>query len=89
VSTIVAYSLLLAVCCGPLLLWLGRDAPFGHDVVEAALTINPVAAALSVIRLRGFTDYELIPGNWWFLSLGSLVSLAVLFHQTYRVSRPQ
>ncbi len=89
VSTIVAYSLLLTVCLGPLLLWLGRDAPFGHDVVEAALTINPVAAALSVIRLRGFTDYELIPGNWWFLGIGALVSLAVLCFQTYRVSRPQ
>jgi ABC-type transport system involved in multi-copper enzyme maturation permease subunit len=89
VSTIVAYSVLLTVCCGPLLLWLGRDAPFGHDIVEAALTINPVAAALSVVRLRGFTDYELIPGNWWFLGIGSLVSLAALICQTYRVSRPQ
>jgi ABC-type transport system involved in multi-copper enzyme maturation permease subunit len=89
VSTIVAYSVLLSVCCGPLLLWLGRDAPFGHDVVEAALTVNPVAAALSVIRLRGFTDYELIPGNWWFLGIASLVSLVLLIVQTYRVSRPQ
>jgi ABC-type transport system involved in multi-copper enzyme maturation permease subunit len=89
VSTVAAYCTLLAICCGPLLLWLGRDAPFGHDLVESALTINPIAAALSVIRVRGFTTYELLPANWWFLGAASLASLVLLLIQTYRVSRPQ
>jgi hypothetical protein len=71
------------------LIWLGRDAPFGHDTVEAALTLNPVAAALSVIRMPGFQDYELIPGNWWFLGVASIGSFGVLLLQTYRISRPQ
>ena len=88
-ATAASYAALLAVCGAPLLVWLGRDAPFGHDTVERALLINPVAAALSVIRLSGFRDYQLIPGNWWFLGIGSAVCLLVLVVQTRRISRPQ
>lgn len=88
-ATAAAYAALLLVCGAPLLVWLGRDAPFGHDTVEAALMINPVAAALSVIRLAGFRDYQLIPGNWWFLGIASAVSLFILIAQTRRISRPR
>ena len=88
-ATAAAYAVLLAVCGAPLLVWLGRDAPFGHDVVEAALTINPIAAALSVIRLPGFRDYDLIPANWWFLGIGSAIGLAALLWQTRRLAQPQ
>ena len=88
-STAAAYAALLLVCGAPLLVWLGRDAPFGHDTVERALLINPVAAAFSVIRLTGFRDYELLPGNWWFLGITSAVCLVVLLAQTHRISRPQ
>lgn len=88
-ATAASYATLLAVCGAPLLIWLGRDAPFGHDTVEQALLINPVAAALSVIRLPGFRDYDLIPGNWWFLGIASAVSLLVLLVQAHRISRPQ
>lgn len=88
-ATAVSYGALLAVCGAPLLIWLGRDAPFGHDTVENALLINPVAAALSVIRLSGFRDYQLIPGNWWFLGISSAICLVVLLGQTHRISRPQ
>ena len=88
-ATAASYAALLAVCGAPLLVWLGRDAPFGHDAVENALLINPIAAALSVIRLSGFRDYQLIPGNWWFLGISSAVSLLVLVVQTRRISRPQ
>ena len=88
-ATAASYAALLAVCGAPLLVWLGRDAPFGHDTVERALLINPVAAALSVIRVSGFRDYQLIPGNWWFLGIGSAVCLLVLVIQTRRISRPQ
>jgi len=88
-ATAAAYLLLLGVCGAPLLVWLGRDAPFGHDVVEAALTINPIAAAMNVIRLPGFRDYELIPANWWFLGIGSAAALGALFWQTRRLTEPQ
>jgi ABC-type transport system involved in multi-copper enzyme maturation permease subunit len=88
-ATAAAYSALLFVCGAPLLVWMGRDAPFGHDTVERALVINPVAAALSVIRLQGFTDYNLIPGNWWFLGFTSAICAIILLAQTHRISRPQ
>lgn len=88
-ATAAAYAALLFVCGAPLLVWLGRDAPFGHDTVERALIINPVAAALSVIRLQGFTDYNLIPGNWWFLGFTSAICAVILLAQTHRISRPQ
>lgn len=88
-ATAAAYALLFAICGGPLLVWLGRDAPFGHDVVEATLAINPIAAALTVIRLPGFRDYDLIPANWWFLGIGSAFALVVLLGQARRLSEPQ
>ncbi|MEI8016992.1 MAG: ABC transporter permease [Schlesneria sp.] len=88
-ATAAAYGALLSICALPLLIWLGRDAPFGHKTVEAALSVNPIAAALSVIRMPGFQDYSLIPANWWFLGIGSIISLLVLLTQTYRISRPQ
>lgn len=88
-ATAAAYAALLFVCGAPLLVWMGRDAPFGHDTVEAALMINPIAAALSVIRLTGFRDYSLIPGNWWFLGITSAVCLVVLIVRTRRISRPR
>ncbi len=88
-ATAGAYGVLLAICGLPLLVWMGRDAPFGHDTVEAVLCFNPIAAALSVIRMPGFQHYVLIPANWWFLGIGSLISLLVLLWQTYRISRPQ
>ena len=88
-ATAAAYFVLLGICVVPMLIWLGRDAPFGHDVVERALQLNPIAAALSVIRLPGFQDYTLIPANWWFLGIASVVSLIVLIIQTHRISRPR
>jgi ABC-type transport system involved in multi-copper enzyme maturation permease subunit len=88
-ATAAAYTALLAVCALPLLIWMGRDAPFGHDVVESALVVNPVAAALSVIRTPGFDTYHLIPGNWWFLGIASAAAFVVLVAQTGRISRPR
>lgn len=88
-ATAAAYSVLLTICAVPLLFWLGRDAPFGHSTVETALSLNPIAAALSVIRMPGFQNYTLIPVNWWFLGISSVISLCVLLAQTYRISRPR
>jgi ABC-type transport system involved in multi-copper enzyme maturation permease subunit len=88
-STTVAYIALLLISVVPLLIWLGRDAPFGQSTVEKALLVNPAGAAMSALRAEGFTDYNLIPGNWWFLGAASVVSLIVLLVQTWRISRPQ
>src|SRR5262249_39198355 len=88
-ATAAAYAALLAVCAVPLLVWMGRDAPFGRQTGESALVVDPVAAALSVIRAPGFGDYNLIPANWWFLGIASGASLVLLAVQTWRLSRPQ
>jgi ABC-type transport system involved in multi-copper enzyme maturation permease subunit len=89
VATTVAYLALLAVCVGPLLLWLGRDAPFGHRLVEAALTVDPVAAALNASGTPGFTGYDLLPANWWFLGAACLVLLSFLFFRTWQLTQPR
>ncbi len=88
-ATTTAYTLLVGVCAGTMLVWLGRGAPFGHSTVEAVLTTNPLATALSVIETPGFTQYDLVPANWRFLGYGSAFCLAVLVVQTWRLTRPQ
>ena len=87
-ATTTAYALLVGLCAGTMLVWLARDAPFGHSTVEAVLTTNPLAASLSVIDMPGFTEYNLVPGNWWFLGYASAFCLVVLIAQTRRLTRP-
>ncbi len=88
-ATAAAYAFQLLICGGPILIWLGRDAPFGHDIVEAALTLNPIAAGLSIIRFQGFREYDLLPANWWFLGMASAIGFITLFWRTWQISRPQ
>lgn len=88
-ATTVAYLVLLAVCAGPLLFWLGRDAPFGHRTVEAVLLINPLAAALNASHTPGFVRYDLLPGNWWVLGSACVGLLVFLFFRTWQLMRPQ
>ena len=88
-STAIAYGALLMICAGSLLFWLGRDAPFGHSTVEIALSVNPIAAALNVLQTPGFTQYDLIPGNWWVTGSMTFILLIVLMIQTARLTRPQ
>jgi len=83
-----AYVVLLAICVGPLLIWLGRDAPFGHAVVESALLIDPVAAALSAADTPGFTDYALLPANWWIIGGACVAALMFLCVRTWQLCRP-
>lgn len=87
-ATTTAYALLAGLCAGTMLVWLGRDAPFGHATVEAVLVTNPLAAALSVIEMPGFTQYRLVPGNWWFLGYASAFCLVVLVVRTQRLTKP-
>lgn len=88
VATAISYVLLLLICAGTLLIWLGRNAPFGHSTVEAALTINPLAAALSVIRTPGFGTYNLVPHNWWIIGTGTVALLLILVLRIRRLLQP-
>jgi hypothetical protein len=83
-----SYSALLAICLGPLLIWLGRGAPFGHRAVETILTVSPVAAALHASDTPGFTDYALLPANWWLIAAACLALLTLLIVRTWQLSRP-
>ena len=87
-ATATSYVLLALICAGSLLIWLGRDAPFGHSTVELALTINPLAAALSIIETPGFGQYALVPNNWWLLGTSCLVLLCVLTIRVRTLLRP-
>lgn len=88
-ATATAYVVLVAVCAGPLLIWLGRGAPFGHSTVETALRVNPIAAALGIVNVMDFRDYDLMPANWYFLGGASVLCFVVLAVQTWRLTRPQ
>jgi ABC-type transport system involved in multi-copper enzyme maturation permease subunit len=88
-ATAASYSVLLVVTVGTMLVWMLRDAPFSFTAVQAALLINPLAAALSAIKTQGFADYHLLPTTWYVLGGGSLLSLIVLTVQTWRLTRPR
>ena len=87
-SAATAYVLLMLPCVGTLLIWLGRDAPFGYSAVRAALLVNPMAAALSAINAPGFSGYRLVPANWWIMSSASVVLLLVLAVRIRVLLRP-
>ena len=76
------------ICAGSLLFWLGRDAPFGKSTVETALTVNPIATALNVLQTPGFTEYDLVPANWWVTGSLTFILFVVLMIQTARLTRP-
>jgi hypothetical protein len=88
-ATTASYVAILAVCGGPLLVWLCRGAPFGHETVTAALVVSPVAAALQASGAPGFTDYELLHANWWVIGSGCLALLAFLCVRTRRLCGPE
>src|SRR5262249_4100012 len=88
-ATTASYLALLAVCIGPLLVWLGRGAPFGHAAVEAVLCVDPVAAALQAAATPGFVQYELLPANWWIIGSACVALLGVLAVRTWRLCRPE
>jgi ABC-type transport system involved in multi-copper enzyme maturation permease subunit len=87
-STTVTYIAVIGLFLGPILIWLGRDWPFGHDTVQTALLTNPVGAALSVIEAPGFEQYNLLPMAWWIAGVVSFFMFVVLGVQVWRLSRP-
>jgi ABC-type transport system involved in multi-copper enzyme maturation permease subunit len=88
-ATTASYLTLLAVCLAPLLIWLGREAPFGHSTVETFLLIDPVAAALQAADAPGFNHYELLPFNWWIIGLTCVALLLFLGVRTWQLYRPE
>lgn len=88
-ATTAAYTLIVAQYAGTMLVWLGRDAPFGRTIVESVLCLNPLAAALSLLQTPGFAEYRLVPANWWWLGGGAVFFLGLLAVQTVRLTRPQ
>lgn len=87
-ATATSYAASLLLCAGTLLVWLARDSVFGHDLVESVLTLNPMAAALSVIKAPGFANYHLVPANWIVMGVATFASGAVLVYRTWRLTRP-
>lgn len=88
-ATMTAYAALMALCAGTLIVWLERDVRFGHSTVEAALSINPMAAALNLIEAPGFETYLLVPTAWWITGCASLACFLLLSVQTWRLTKPQ
>ncbi|MFO0871952.1 MAG: ABC transporter permease [Pirellulales bacterium] len=87
-STVTVYVVLMVLFLGPLLVWFGREAPFGHRFVQAALALNPMGAALSVIEMPGFEQYELVPLSWWVAGVVSAVAFGSLGFRVWRLLRP-
>jgi ABC-type transport system involved in multi-copper enzyme maturation permease subunit len=87
VSTSITYVAVISIFLLPLLVWLGRDAPFGFETVQTALMTTPVGAALSVIEAPGFESYELLPASWWIAGVLSSLMFLVLGVQVWRLTR--
>lgn len=87
VATTTAYLVLMVLFLGPLLIWLGRNAPFGYSTVQTALLVTPLGAALSVIKTPGF-EYELLPLSWTIAGIVSGSMFLILCLQTFRLTRP-
>ncbi|MCA9033557.1 MAG: ABC transporter permease [Planctomycetaceae bacterium] len=87
-ATSVAYGALIMIFAGPILIWMNRNAPFGHTFVERCLTINPMAAALNAIRAPGFESYDLIPMAWKVTSGICVGLIVVLYARIWKLSQP-
>ncbi|MCO8124614.1 ABC transporter permease [Stieleria sp. TO1_6] len=88
VATTVTYVTVMTLFLAPMLVWLGRDAPFGHSTVQNALRLNPVGAALNVIETPGFQNYDLLPAAWWVAGCISAFMFLLFGLQVWRLTRP-
>ena len=88
-ATVTVYVVLMILYLGPLVIWAFRGDPFGEQVVRGALSITPLGAALSVIGMPGFTQYELIPIAWRIAGTICVASLIVYALQVWRLLRPE
>jgi len=88
-ATTASYTIVVGLCVVTLLPWIGEGTLFGRSVVEAILTINPLAAGLSAMQMPGMTEYQLLPANWWLLGIGSAIAAIVLWIRTWELTKPQ
>ena len=88
-ATVISYTVLITLCAGTLLIWMGQDAPFGFSTVQAALLINPMAAALNVIETPGFETYRLVPGNWWIIGTATVLLFVLFAIRVQRLNKPE
>ncbi len=88
VATTSSYVTVMSLFLIPMLVWLGRDAPFGRETVQFALLITPVGAALSVIEAPGFSSYNLLPAAWWVAGVVTGFMFLVFGVQVWRLTRP-
>ncbi len=88
VATTVSYGILILIFGGTMLIWMNRDAPFGHEFVQSALRLNPMAAALNAIQVEGFQSYDLLPSTWQYSGVTCAVLLIILYARVYRLTKP-
>lgn len=88
VATTATYVAVMSVFLVPMLVWLGRDSPFGFRTVHFSLLINPVGAALSVIETPGFQAYQLLPAAWYVAGGVSVLMFSLFGLQVWRLTRP-
>lgn len=88
-ATTAAYVAVLGLFGGTLLIWLARDAPFGFETVQRVLQWNPLAAALSVFNVPGFSAYQLVPAVWWTAGISSVVLFLIMRYRVQQLTRPE
>lgn len=87
-ATATSYAVVSVFCAGPMFFWLG-SASLGHHTVESALLISPMAAALSVMEVKGFETYNLVPATWSIIISITVILLAILTWRTQQLLRPK
>lgn len=88
-ATTAAYVSVITLFGGTMLVWLARDAPFGHRLVELVLSVNPMAAALAVFNLPGFRTYRLLPISWWIAVAAVLGCFLIARVRVQQLTRPE
>lgn len=88
-ATAASYAVVSLFCAVPMFFWLGRDAIVTGDIVASVLLISPMAAALSLMEVQGFEDYNLVPRSWSIVVAITVVLLVVLTWRTRSLLLPK
>lgn len=88
-ASALAYLVLVALCAGTLVAWLGEGTLFSPALVEHVLVVNPLAAALATMEMPGFEDDHITTTNWCVLGAGSAGLALLLWVRVRQLSRPQ
>ncbi|MCA9051892.1 MAG: hypothetical protein KDA89_24305, partial [Planctomycetaceae bacterium] len=85
----VSYGLLILLYAGTMLVWINRDAPFSHSVVQNVLSANAMAGALNAMEVDGFREYDGLMQTTWKVS-GCLCAglIVVLWYRSRRIWEP-